>query len=292
MGHVACRRMGRAFLAPSHTATSLLHSTGALYMELACSTCNQPVKAATLSCMPASTGRPAIDCSQPSSVRVVTGLAHMQPGASAGQTVFREGTVRLRLLELENIKPHRKLLDCTAHVQLVLDTDVPPRQFCQTPSIDVRNGAAKFQPAHAATFTEQPSATANEASETKLSVDFTVRRVPRTGVVHMALFRHTRLGPRIVAVGALHMDGVKHHQEGGEDEKHVVVWQARHTGEGIGTLKLKAFWLSTDQEIKELKLAEMKARTGCVFCCVFALCETPPAQAGGSLLLSDCASEK
>jgi hypothetical protein len=128
----------------------------------------------------------------------------------------------------------------------------------QTPMLAVAGGSGTFE-AEAAADSATPNEETGRYTHRQTGVDFTIRKVPMTGVIQLSLYRTTRLGQSCVAHASLHLDAVQHQLEGGlETEHHVQLRAAKGGREALGEVRLKAFWMSTELERLEMELVAVQ----------------------------------
>ena len=166
-----------------------------------------------------------------------------------------EGTLRVRLLALRGVALQGRPLTGSVFVTIACDTRSALEHTQQTPTIALSVGDAVLE-AGAPTLEFDGSG----AAPREARFDFTVRKVPMSGLIRLALCRRTRLGTRAVATASLHLDEIQHQMEGGHDEVHQVAWHAAPGGECVGHVDAKAFWMSTEQERTEMELMAVQAR--------------------------------
>jgi hypothetical protein len=181
-----------------------------------------------------------------------------------------EGTLRIQLQELRKVlvkgAPHAG----DVFVQLSCDTLTHYGRCYQSPALCLQAGKGSFETDAALQRTGSASAAAVPAKAREVGVDFTVRKMPPDGIVHLALLRATRLGYRTVAYASLHLDAITHELQGGREAKYEVPWQSsRGGGDNVGAVIMKAFWISTKQERLEMELMALQV---CAKLATYSLC--------------------
>jgi hypothetical protein len=178
-----------------------------------------------------------------------------------------EGTLRVRLVALRAVHLQSRPFSGHVYVMVSCDTLSQFAQPHQTPVLELAAGDGVFE-------SESVDRIASEvvmsmAPATKFArdvgLDFTIRKVPMSGMIHLTLFRVARFGTSAVAYASLHLDAIQHQLEGGHETEHRVTWQAnKGRGERMGEIEMKAFWMSTEQERVEMELmaAQVRCRTG------------------------------
>jgi hypothetical protein len=162
-----------------------------------------------------------------------------------------EGTLRVRILAVRGLHIGSRPFSGDVYLSMMCDTLSEYTHAHQTPMLAVAGGHGTFEAEATANPYEQPG----QDSQKQTGVDFTIRKVPMTGVIQLSLYRTTRLGQSCVAHASLHLDAVQHQLEGGLETEHCAQLRAARRGhEALGEVRLKAFWMSTELERLEMEL--------------------------------------
>lgn len=170
-----------------------------------------------------------------------------------------EGSLRVRLIGLDNVHIGGQLCSGEVYVQLACDTYSQTAQCYQSPCVQLISGCARFDDFKHYTGRSVPVSglAGNDAG-----VDFDMRKVPPGGIVRLSLHRAVRFGFRTIAHASLHLDAIAHVASGGDDLDHVVPWQTgRGGGEALGAIAVKAFWTSTVEDRLEMQLVTLQVST-------------------------------
>jgi hypothetical protein len=164
----------------------------------------------------------------------------------------------VRILAVQGLHIGSRPFSGDVYLSMMCDTLSDYTHAHQTPMLAVAGGSGTFE-AEAAADSATPNEEAGRYTHRQTGVDFTIRKVPMTGVIQLSLYRTTRLGQSCVAHASLHLDAVQHQLEGGlETEHHVQLRAAKGGREALGELRLKAFWMSTELERLEMELVAVQ----------------------------------
>lgn len=100
-----------------------------------------------------------------------------------------------------------------------------------------------------------PGAADGRAAFREGAASFLVPQVPFTGTIEVLLFPRRRSRARPLGRATMHLHHVQHQHAGGDDVEHCVALRPLPRGPEVsGQLWLKAYWVSTDAECREMHL--------------------------------------
>ena len=162
-----------------------------------------------------------------------------------------EGTLQLRLLRAQKLRVGSRPLVGDVVAQVTCDSLLPQGpegRLAPLSLVHTSEGGC-------GAFTVSASTPACPPSLRDGAAALTVSQVPFMGTIEVLLFPARRNRARPVARATMHLHHVKHQHAGGDDIEHCMALRPLARGPEVsGQLWLKAFWISTDAECREMQL--------------------------------------